>query len=124
MLKNTEYIDRFISKHHYDGHVHLQCHKTIDEDGIKSVIFSEKDVPGMRKISIDDIKYDIDSDLPEDVFYRYLEYLSGHDEVTYIYWMTEMDNRYFPMGIDTSASESIRREIYESLEDMKKMKWF
>lgn len=126
MKSNFEYIKEFVEKHNYDKHVHVQCFKTVDLDSVKTVVFNEVDIPSKKPINLDDIKYDIDSDLPEDVFYRWLEYCDKHkdSDVTYIYWMTKMDNHYEPMGIDKSESEKVKNLIYSKLEEMRQMRWF
>ena len=95
-------------------------------DYVEKRVYDEYDIPSKRKIRIEDIRYDIDTSLPEDVFYRWLEYLNEdeNNDVTYIYWMTQMDNHYEPMGIDKSSSERVRKKIYDKLEEMKNMRWF
>ena len=126
-MKSTfEYLKEFVNKHNYSEQIHVQCYKSIGIDSIKTVVFDEKDIPSKRKIRIEDIRYDIDTSLPEDVFYRWLEYLNEdeNNDVTYIYWMTQMDNHYEPMGIDKSSSERVRKKIYDKLEEMKNMRWF
>ena len=126
MKSNFEYLKEFVKKHNYSEQIHVQCYKSIGIDSIKTVVFDEKDIPSKRKIRIEDIRYDIDTSLPEDVFYRWLEYLNEdeNNDVTYIYWMTQMDNHYEPMGIDKSSSERVRKKIYDKLEEIKNMRWF
>lgn len=126
MKSNYDYIKEFIVKHNYSNKVKVQCFKQMEVDNIKHVIFDEIDIPSGRKVNMEDIKYDIDSSLPEDVFYRWLEYVDkiNDEAITYIYWMTKMDNRYEPIGIDKSESEKMRHMIYDKLDEMKKMRWF
>lgn len=124
MFNNLDYLKEFVKKHHYDEKIHVQFNGVANCDNIKTVIFDKKNIPSERKIDIDDIKYDVDSSLPEDVFYRYLEYLDkSKSDVSYIYWMTKMDNHYEPMGIDNSESEKIRKIIYNKIEEIRKSKW-
>lgn len=126
MTSNLEYLQDFIQKHHYNNEIHVQCYKDLDYDSIKYVIFNKQDIPSETKINMEDIRYDIDTDLPEDVFYRWLEYINDkeNDEVSYIYWMTKMDNHYFPMNIDNSESEKMKTLIYDKLNELKNMRWF
>ena len=126
MQNNYDYLKRFVKKHHYDTKFKVQCFRTVDYDSIKYVIFNENDVPSGRKINMEDIRYDIDSSLPEDVFYRYLEFCEKNPDknVTYIYWMTKMDNKYEPMDIDKSESEKFRKLIYNKVDELRNMKWF
>lgn len=126
MRTNFDYIKEFVEKHHYDGSsLVVTCLGKACHDNIKAVRFSGKDIFPSRNISIDDIHYDIDSSLPEDVFYRYLEYLNKTEsEMTYIDWMTKIDNRYEPMGIDKSESEKLKKEIFDKLDEMKRQRWF
>lgn len=125
MQSNYEYLKEFVEKHKYRTSFKVQCFRTVGVDSIKSVIFDKKDVPSGKKISMEDIRYDIDSSFPEDVFYRYLEFCDANPDkdVSYIYWMTQMDNKYVPMGIDKSESEKLKKVLYESLNNFKKLKW-
>ena len=126
MKSNLDYIKDFISKHNYNEQIKVQCFKSVGIDSIKYVIFDKKDIPSGMRVDIEDIKYDIDTSLPEDVFYRWLEYLDKNkdNKVSYIYWMTKMDNKYEPIGIDKTESENFRKIIYDKLNEIKNMKWF
>lgn len=125
MKSNVDYIREFVLKHHYNTQVHVQCHGGRHDYNIRMVIFDENDVPSKKEVSIDDIKYDIDSSLPEDVFYRWLEYCDeNEDDVSYVYWMTKMDNKYFPMGVDTSELRHVKEQIYFKIDELKNMRWF
>lgn len=127
MKGNFDYIKEFVEKHHYDGSaLTVRCYGQVCHDNIRYVRFCEKDVSSPRYIHIDDIQYDINTQLPEDVFYRYLEYLDNNPEkeVSYIDWMTKMDNKYEPIGIDKSESEKLRKELFDKLEELKQQRWF
>ena len=86
MKSNYEYIKEFVEKHKYKTNFKVQCFKSVDVDSIRSVIFDKDDIPSEKKISIEDIRYDIDSSFPEDVFYRYLEFCDKNPDkdITYI----------------------------------------
>ena len=126
MKSNYDYIKEFIIKHNYKNKVKVQCFGNVGIDSIKTVIFDKTDIPSERKIDIEDIKYDIESLLPEDVFYRWLEYVENKNNsyVSYIYWMTKMDNKYEPMGLDKSESEKLRKLIYNKIDELRNIKWF
>lgn len=125
MESNYEYISEFVQKHNYNKHVQIQCYGQFDTSSIKYVIFDRNDVPNNKKISIEDIQYDIISDLPKDAFYRWLEYLeNGGKDISYIQWVTSKDILYQPMGIDKTDLDKFKNEVYQKIEDIKKMKWF
>lgn len=126
MLSNREYLRQFIKKHHYDTNIRVQCYKEMTDDRIKTVVFNKKDIPSGKKVSIEDIRYDIDTMLPEDVFYRWLQYCDANpdSDVSYIHWMTKMDNKYQPMDLDVSESYKVRDMIYSKLNELKNNKWF
>ena len=126
IYSNFEYIKRFVNKHKYKEQFRVQCYKTISTDNIKYVIFDKSDVPSGIKVSLEDIKYDIDTSLPNDVFYRWLEYRENNPEknTSYIDWMTKMDNQYTPIGVDNSESGKLKDIIYNKLDELRNMKWF
>lgn len=123
MLTNVEYLQKFVKKHHYKDKIHVQCIGEITTENINTVIFDTCDIPSGVKIELDDIKYDIDSLLPEDVFYRWLEYIGSNKYVSYKYWMTKMDNKYFPIGVDNSEALRIKDSIYSKLNELKAKTW-
>ena len=124
MLTNRDYIRKFVLKHDYkQDMIHVQCLDSLSIDNIQTVVFNKEDIPSERKIPIDDIIYDIESELPKDVFFRYLEYIDKNDYVTYIYWMTKMDNKYEPMGMDKSESERVKKILYDAVEQIRNKTW-
>ena len=126
MLSNKDYLRDFIRKHRFSYKITIQCYKSITYDSIQTVVFDKKDIPSGLKVNMDDIRYDIDSDLPADVFLRWLEYRDNNPDskVSFIYWMTKMDNAYEPMGIDKSSSYKMKDDIYNALNQLKNMRWF
>jgi hypothetical protein len=119
---NIEYIKEFIKKHNYSPKITIQVVGEQLDENIVSVKFNKKDVKLDRTFKIDEIRYDIDTDLPDDVFFRYLEYLEkNEDDVDYIYWMTKMSNGYEPMDIDFSSRDQLLDEINQSLAYIKKV---
>ena len=126
MQSNYDYLKEFVKKHKYSPKFRVQCFRTVDYDSIRYVIFDKKDIPSGKKINMEDIRYDVISSLPEDVFYRYLEFCEKNPDkdISYVYWMTKMDNKYAPMGVDTSDSEKLRELIYSKIDEIKNMKWF
>lgn len=126
MKNNYDYIKEFVYKHKYKTKVSVHAkNKLTDINSIQSVTFDPSDIPSMKKFDINDIIYDIESDLPEDVWYRYLQFLNeSKKDVSYVFWMTKMDNKYNPMNIDTSESLRIKNLIYDKLNEIKNKKWF
>lgn len=126
MIDKFEYIKEFINKHHYNSVVQLYPNTAVTMDDIEAVKFNEKDIPLDKKIPIQDIIYDILSDLPADVFFRYIEYLEKNkkSDVSYIYWMTKMSNHYQPINVDNSASYRMKDIIYNKINKLKNTNWF
>lgn len=113
---NVEYLLDFVKKHSYSKQVTAGYSGGKTTEHIDYIIFNEKDIPSRKKVRMDDIRYDIDTNLPPDVFFRWLEYCDTHeDQPSYIYWMTKMANNYEPMGIDKSGSEEFRKELTNAL---------
>lgn len=125
LLTNKEYIQEFIKKHGYHSTITVQCYKSLNYDAIKTIVFDERDIPSKMKIDMEDIKYDVDSSLPNDVFYKWLEYRNTNENsnVSFIYWMTKMDNKYFP-DVDISDSLKMKEDVYKSINSLKSKRWF
>ena len=125
MKSNYEYVTEFIEKHHYHTKIKVQCLGSVDSESIKTVEFDKRDIPSERKIKIEDIRFDIDSLLPEDVFYRWLEHVDNknNEYVDYMYWLTKTDHRYVPKSLENVSTENIKKLIYDKLEQIKKMRW-
>lgn len=121
MLSNLEYLNEFVDRHKFNKKVEIRFNGTVDENYIQSVKFNKEDIKSEYRVSLNDIKYDVDSDLPSDVFLRWIEYLDNGGDKSYIDWMTKMDNQYTPMGIDNSDGEKLREEVENALNTMKRM---
>ena len=121
MMSVREYLDSFVKKHKFNKEITVRCFGGKTFDDIRSVVFNKEDIPSGKRISLEDIMYDVDSDLPADVFLRWLEYCDNHkdNEVSYIYWMTKMDNAYEPMNIDKHESEKFKEDIMSMVEKLK-----
>ena len=120
MLSNLEYLNEFIDKHNFNKVVDLRFNGVVHEDYIQSVKFNKNDIKSDYRVSLDDIKYDVDSDLPSDVFLRWIEYMDNGGDRNYIDWMTKMDNQYTPMGVDNSEGEKLKDLIMSTLDEMRK----
>ena len=113
-LRNIDYLMDFVRKHGYNDKITAGYSGGNSSDHITYVIFDKKDIPSGKKILIEDIRYDIDTELPPDVFFRWLEYCETQDEdnqPTYIYWMTKMPNIYETIGLDKSGSEELKQKL-------------
>lgn len=119
MKNNWEYLVSFVNKHKFDAKVEVRCHNGNTVEDIQSVVFNKKDIPSGRRVSINDVKYDVDSDLPSDVFMQWITYLNNGGEFSYIDWMTKMDNQYTPIGIDNSEGEKLGKDIFNVINNLK-----
>lgn len=117
MESNFEYLKSFVKKHGYSEKIMIFCQGGTTLEHLKCVVFNKKDIPSGRKIDINDIKFDMDSDLPKDVFFRWLEYCDKSLEPKgYMYWLTKMNNKYQPMGVDKTELNIFKDEILGSVE--------
>ena len=117
-LRNIEYLMDFVRKHGYDEKITAGYSGGRTPDHITYIVFNKKDIPSGKKIKIEDIRYDIDAELPPDAFFRWLEYCDKQDEdnqPTYIHWMTKMSNIYEPIGMDKSGSEELREKLESAI---------
>ena len=120
MIGNLEYLHEFVKKHNFDSNVQLRFRGTVHEDNIQSVVFNKKDIKTEHRVSLNDVKYDVDTNLPADVFLRWIEYLDAGGDASYITWMTKMDNHYTPMNIDNSEGEKMRLMVENTINELKK----
>ena len=115
-MGNDEYIRLFLRKHHYDGNITVQSLPGMGWENVMYIICNEKDIPSKKQISIEDIQFDILSDLPEDVFYEWITYCEEHENIEYQKWFTDVFHLYIAK-VDNSSSEKLREEIESSIEE-------
>lgn len=120
MKSNLEYVRIFAKKHGYSLQVELFYQNGRTPDYLKYVKFDKKDIPiEDMLIDLDDIKYDVESEHPKDLFFRWVEYCEKNEKVGYKYWVTKMNNKYQPMDVDKSDMDKFINDIENSLGKLK-----
>lgn len=118
MIDKLDYIKLFISKHNFDRNIHVLCMNGTMSYDIEYVILNEIDIPSKDKISINDIIYDIENDLPKDCFLEWIEYCKNNKQIDLKDWMRN-NGVYIPKNIDTSNIEKFKNDINNSVNKIK-----
>lgn len=117
-MGNDEYIKIFLKKHNYDGNIIVQSQFGNTWDDVVSIICNEKDIPSKKAIDIEDIQYDILTDLPEDSFYQWLKYCETKEDISYKRWISEIPNYYEPLNSDNRSVEEFRKSVEDSINNI------
>ena len=117
-----QYLIDFINKHKFNQVVKIICNGGTTYEHIEYVVFNEQDIPCGHKVKIEDIRYDVLSSFPNDLFMRWIEYVekTGDDAKDYIYWVTKINTLFEPFGMDKSESEEFRKVVEGALDAMRK----
>ena len=119
-MTNVEYIFVFADKHNFPKTECEVIFNTVDggnitDDDIKSVKFDKSLVA--NDLNMDDIRFDIDSDFPEDVFFMWQ---NDCPEMTYKGWIAL--GRYVPTIIQNAEYlnelDALTKEIEMKLESI------
>ena len=124
MLSNIEYIHKFAEKHNFPKTECEVVFNTID-DGKEVIYANECDIISVKfdktlvenEIKIDDIRFDVDSEFPEDVFF---EWQKDDPEVSFKEWIVM--GRYMPAIIKNSEFfdelDTLTKEIEMKMESI------
>lgn len=112
-MENIEYLTLFFKKHNLSGEIRVRYDGVDepDDDFMTDIIFENGDV-----ININDIIFDIDSELSEDIIWQWLEYKKTN-EISLMDWLISPETNYIP-NIDDDDPE-IKKEIIDIVEDIK-----
>ena len=104
-MKNINYLEVFFKKHKLSGKIKVKYSSptTIDEY-MTDIIFENGDV-----VNINDIIFDIESDLPEDMYHKWMESRKEND-MSFAEWI-QTDNHYMPDDIDTTSVKEYQQEM-------------
>lgn len=112
-MKNIEYLEAFFKKHKLSGKIKLKFPSVVSDEYISDIVFENGDV-----VNINDIIFDIESDLPDDMVKQWLEEKKEND-ISLIDWIQNHPH-YVPKDIDRSSVEEYQREMTDIVEDVKK----
>lgn len=112
-MKNIDYLELFFRKHKLSGQITVKYQDSRATDMyMTDIVFPNGDV-----ININDVIFDIDSELVEDVVEQWLEYKRTND-ISLVDWM-QTNNHYTPKNVDTSSIDEYHKELDDIMEDVK-----
>lgn len=112
-MKNLDYLETFFKKHNLSGKVTVKFTSPIALDEYMSdIIFENGD-----KISINDVIFDVESELPDYIFHKWMDEKKQTD-IALIDWM-KTSTIGLPKDIDISSVTQYQNELTELFEDVK-----
>ena len=112
-MKNMDYLTEFFRKHNLTGKVRIKYSSSIILDEyISDIIFENGDV-----VNINDIRFDIDSDFPNDIFDQWI-ITRRKEDISLLDWLKN-NKHYFPKNIDNSSVEEYKKELESVVDDIK-----
>ena len=112
-MKNIDYLTEFFKKHNLTGKVRIKYSSSIILDEyISDIIFENGDV-----VNINDIRFDIDSDFPNDIFDQWI-IVRREEDISLLDWLKN-NKHYFPKNIDNSSVEEYKKELESVVDDIK-----
>ena len=124
-MTNVEYIFEFANKHNFPKSECEVLFNAVDDGSGNDIHTTDDDIVSVRfdkslvknEIKIDDIRFDIDSDLPNDVFIKWQE---DNPDMSLIMWVSQ--GKYFPDITKNNnyfnELESITKEIEMKLDSL------
>ena len=112
-MKNLDYLETFFKKHNLSGKVTVKFTSPIALDEYMSdIIFENGD-----KVSINDVIFDVESELPDYIFHKWMDEKKQTD-ITLIDWM-KTSTISLPKDIDISSVTQYQNELTELFKDVK-----
>ena len=114
-MKNIDYLECFFKKHSLSGKITVRyTSRTANDDYMSEIEFEDGDI-----ISINDIIFDIDSELPNDVYEQWMVSRKEND-VSLPEWI-RTNTHYMPKSLlDRSSVENYQREMEGVFDEVKK----
>ena len=114
-MKNIDYLECFFKKHSLSGKVTVRyTSRVVIDDYMSEVEFENGDI-----IGINDIIFDIDSDLPADVAEQWMVSKKEND-ISLSEWI-QTNTHYLPKSLmDRSSIENYQKEMEDLFDDVKK----
>lgn len=113
-MRNDEYIRQFLSKHNFDGNIQVHSRFGTTWDDVVSITLNEKDLPHNIRIPIYDITVDVLSELPNDAFIEWYEYIYQNGYIGYSDWLSQ--HMYIPKIDKNPEFEIIKKQVDESID--------
>lgn len=113
-MKNIEYLEHFFRKHNLSGKIKVKYNYPVEDDEyMTDITFENGDV-----INIHDVIFDIESELPEDLFEKWMT-VKKEKDISFSDWM-QTDIHYVPKDIDNQTVEEYQKEMTEIFDNLKK----
>lgn len=124
-MTNVEYIFLFAEKHNFPKTECEVVFNAVDDGSGKDIYTTDDDIKSVKfdkslvenEIKMEDIRFDIDSDFPEDVFFMWQK---DNPEISFKGWIAM--GRYIPTIIQNAEYlnelDSLTKEIEMKLESM------
>lgn len=114
-MKNIDYLECFFKKHNLSGKVTVRyTSRVVIDDYMSEVEFENGDI-----IDINDIIFDIDSDLPADVAEQWMASKKEND-ISLSEWI-QTNTHYLPKSLmDRSSIENYQKEMEDLFDGVKK----
>ena len=112
-MKNIEYLELFFKKHDLSGRVTVKYTSPVNDDDYMSDIVFDDGVT----IHINDVIFDIDSDLPPDVAKMWMQ-VKKEKDISFPEWI-QTDINYIPKFMDRSSVEEYQKELTTIFDDVK-----
>lgn len=111
-MKNIDYLEEFFRKHNLSGQILVNYDDPYETDLFMSTItFENGDV-----ISINDVRFDIDSQLEPDVVDQWLKQKRIKD-ISLMNWIASPNN-YVPTDVDYSSVEEYKEKMTKLADDV------
>ena len=110
-MKNIEYLEQFFRKHNLKRKIKVKYDRSGQDEYMTDIIFENGDM-----VNINDVIFDIESDLEPDVVKQWLKSKKDND-ISLMEWI-QTDNQYMP-EFDNTAMKEYQREIESIWNDVK-----
>ena len=111
-MRRFDYLEVFFKKHNLSGKITVK-YDGVENDEYMSDVILENGVT----ININDIIFDIDTDLPADVVEMWMDVKKDKD-ISLPEWI-QTDIHYLPNSLDTSSVEAYQRELNSLFDNVK-----
>lgn len=113
-MKNDEYIRNFLLKHNFNGVIQVHSKYGTTWDNVVSITLNPIDNPYKFRIPISDIILDVLSDLPNDAFTDWCNYINKNGYIEYSVWLSK--NIYIPKIERNLEFENTKKHVDEVID--------
>lgn len=112
-MKNIDYLELFFKKHNLSGRIKVKYSSPIQVDEYMSdITFENGDT-----VNINDIRFDIESDFPNDVVEQWFNE-NRKNRISLMSWI-KTNPTYIPEDIDKTSVEEFQKEMTDLVDNVK-----